>query len=73
MAFITYSAAELMQVKGDSLASSEFVLKTTGADNVCERAALCACGENAQLISPRTAGKGVTVALAKSTKEYFFD
>lgn len=34
-----YSAAELMAVKGQ-FTSSEFVLKTTGADNICERSAM---------------------------------
>lgn len=37
--FLTYSAEELMEVEGD-FASSGFVLQTTGADNVCERAAV---------------------------------
>lgn len=42
--FRTYSADRLMALEG-TYTSSEFVRKTTGADNVCERAAVCACEE----------------------------
>lgn len=54
-----YSADELATVPG-SFASSEFVRKTVGVDNVCERAA-CAQGE--ELLMGRMASQGVTVAL----------
>lgn len=41
--FFTYSAEELARVKGE-FKPSDFVKKTTGVDNVCERAALLAAG-----------------------------
>lgn len=56
----TFSAAELTAVPG-KFSSSEFVLRTVGVDNVCERAALAAGG---RLVSPKRAGGGVTVAVA---------
>ena len=56
----TYSAAELAAVPG-SFTGSDFVKKTTGVDNVCERAAVL-CG--GRLLSRKEAGNGVTVALA---------
>ncbi len=57
----TFSAAELSAVPG-TFTASDFVKKTTGVDNVCERAAvLCSGG---RLMSRKEAGNGVTVALA---------
>ena len=56
-----YSARELMQVKGDFTAS-EFVLRTTGVDNVCERSAVCESGGT--LFAEKFAQDGVTFALA---------
>ena len=57
-----YSARELAAVEG-SFAASAFVEKTAGVDNVCERAAvLCAGG---RLLIGKTAGEGVTFALAE--------
>jgi len=56
---MTFSANELMSVKGD-FEASECVLQTTGADNVCQRAVACA---GARLITGKTASDGVTVAL----------
>ena len=56
----TYSASELSAVPG-SFTGSDFVKKTTGVDNVCERAAVL-CG--GRLLSRKEAGNGVTVALA---------
>ena len=59
---LTYTAEELMSIKGD-FDSSGFVLETTGTDNVCERsAALCSGGK---LIIRKTAVDGVTVAAAE--------
>ena len=62
--FKTYSADELNRVKGD-FSSSEFVKETTGVDNICERAAVCAAGEGGKLVYKKKAGGGVTVAFAK--------
>ena len=57
----TFTADELMSVKGE-FTRSDFVEKTTGTDNVCERAAVCAGGT---LIVRKTAGNGVTAAVAE--------
>ena len=57
----TYTADELMNVDG-KFAHSDFVEHTTGADNVCERAAVCAGGT---LIVKKNAGTGVTAAVAE--------
>ncbi len=61
--FYTYSAEQLMGLPGD-FTSSDFVLKTTGADNVCERAAVLAAGEGGRLLVKKYAKNGVTAALA---------
>lgn len=58
---LTYPAAVLMAQKGQ-FTPSRRVLEVTGADNVCERAAVAAGGS---LFSPKSAGDGVTVALAR--------
>ena len=63
IAFHTYTAQELAQAEGN-FEPSEFVRQTTGVDNVCERAALLAAGRNGRLIRKKSAGNGVTVALA---------
>ena len=55
-----YSADELNAVPG-SFEASEFVRRTVGVDNVCERAALA---EGGTLVLGKQAGDGVTVALA---------
>lgn len=64
----TYSAEELAQVPGD-FSTSAFVKKTTGVDNVCERAAV-RCSEGV-LLCRKTAGAGVTLATA--VKPYQLD
>lgn len=61
--FITYSSEALLAVEGD-FTPSEFVKKTTGVDNVCERSALLLAGEDGKLIRRKEAADGVTVALA---------
>lgn len=57
----TYPASALAAVQGNFTAST-FVQKTTGVDNVCERAAVLAAG--GRLYSKKNAGSGVTMALA---------
>ena len=59
---VTYTADELMAVKGDFSASS-FVLQTTGADNICERSAVLCSGGT--LLLRKTAANGVTAAIAR--------
>ncbi len=56
----TYTADELRAVPGD-FKPSEFVAKTVGVDNVCERAAVKSGG---RLIVNKSAYEGVTVAIA---------
>ena len=55
-----YTADKLREVPGD-YASSEFVEKTVGVDNVCERAAVISGG---RLIVNKSVYEGVTVAIA---------
>lgn len=59
---VTFSAQELASVSGD-FTPSDFVRKTVGVDNVCERAAVAASG--GELFVRKQAGGGVTAALAK--------
>ena len=55
-----YSAEELASVPGD-FSSSEFVKRSVGVDNVCERAA---CAEGGTLVLGKQASDGVTVAIS---------
>ena len=57
-----YAGKELMKIRGE-FSSSEFVMKTTGADNVCERSAMT-CG--GRLIVHKQVGNGVTFAAAET-------
>lgn len=59
----TYTAEELLKTEGD-FSASEFVRKTTGVDNVCERAALRMAGAGGRLIQKKYAENGVTAAVA---------
>lgn len=61
--FHTFSAEELNAVPG-SFTPSEFVKKTTGADNVCERSAVRAGGGT--VYQKKTGADGATCALAVS-------
>ena len=56
---VFYSSAELMEVRGD-FEPSDFVMKITGCDNVCERAAVKLAGEEVSV--HKTAFDGVTMA-----------
>lgn len=67
ISFLTYTAEELQTVEGD-FQKSDFVKQTVGVDNVCERAALKACGSGGQLISHKYAEDGITIAVAKVGK-----
>ena len=59
---LTYSAAELAAMPG-TLADSSFVREVTGTGNVCEAAALAAAAPGGELLVPKTAGRGVTLAV----------
>ena len=63
-----YSAEELADVEGD-FQPSEFVRKTVGVDNVCERAA---CAGGGKLLLGKCASDGVTVAVAMEEPELAF-
>ncbi len=65
---ITYSAAELMSVKGD-FAKSAFVMSKTGTDNVCERSVV---KYGAKLILRKQAGCGITVSAGEKPIEIDF-
>ena len=62
--FVTFSAEELRLAQG-SFSESEFVEKTTGVSNVCERAAVLCAGEGAGLVLAKTAQDGMTLAVAE--------
>ncbi len=66
----TFTAEELAAVPGN-FSSSAFVRSTTGVDNVCERAAVLACG--GRLISRKEVMNGVTVALALREPKICFE
>lgn len=70
--FFTYSAEELERVQG-SFTESEFVKKTVGVSNVCERAALLACGKDGGLVYEKHAEDGMTIAIAKKKWSVSFD
>jgi len=63
-----YSATELAALEGD-FTPSQRVLRVTGVDNVCERAAMVGA---VRLAVPKTARDGVTVALAEGRWEARF-
>ena len=70
--FFTYTAVELQEVNGN-FTKSMFVKDQVGVDNVCERAAVKACGENGKLILPKVAENGMTIAIARREWKVCFD
>lgn len=63
--FQTFSPEELECVPGE-YTQSEFVEKTIGVGNVCERAAICAWKQNrAHILQSKTAQNGMTLAIAE--------
>lgn len=68
----TFSAGELLRAEG-TFTESEFVRRTTGVGNVCERSAVCGCGAaGGRLMAEKTASEGVTAAAAcRNTVIYF--
>lgn len=67
-----YSAGELRAVRG-TFSASDYVLKTVGVDNVCERAAMALAGEDAKLLIKKMALDGVTVAAAQKKWSVSFE
>lgn len=70
--FLTYTAKELNEVSG-RFQTSAFVEEKVGTDNVCERSALRACGENGKLVYEKHAEDGMTIAIAKQVWSVTFD
>ena len=68
--FVTYSAGELMSVRGE-FTVSEFVRSQTGVDSVCERAAVRAAG--GRLKVKKQAADGMTFALAEYEEALHFE
>ena len=60
-----FAAAELAAAKG-TFTASDFVQRTVGVDNVCERAAVLS-SDGGRLICRKTARDGVTAALAEQS------
>ena len=60
--FVTYSKEELMRVKGD-FSSSEYVLKVTGVDKMCERSAVLSSGMG-KIMKKKISYDGMTMAVA---------
>ena len=69
--FRTYSAGELNALPGE-FSGSDFVKGVTGVDCVSERAALLAAGAGAALVRKKTAGEGMTFALAELKEDVSF-
>ena len=67
-----FSAEELMAAQGE-FAPSAFVLKTVGADNVCERSAVCSAETDAKLLVRKRCTDGVTVAIAQEDWSVSFE
>lgn len=72
ISFLTFSAEQLQETEGEFHASA-FVREQVGVDNVCERAALAACGKNGRLICGKHAEDGMTIAIAKRDWRVSFD
>lgn len=70
--FQTYSAEQLQTV-GAEVRGSDFVEKTVGVDNVCERAALFGCGAKGTLVLRKQAEDGMTIAIARREWSVSFD
>ncbi len=66
--FVTFSEEQLQTVEG-VFHGSPFVAQTVGVDNVCERAALAACGDGGALVLEKQAENGVTLAVAKRPRQ----
>ena len=66
------SADELNAVKG-TFSHSDYVFKTVGTGNVCDRAAMRSAGEDAQLLVSKMILDGVTVGVAQEKWSVSFE
>lgn len=62
--FVTFSSEDLQKIPGEFTAS-DFVLQTTGTDNVCERSVI-ACGAE-EIVQKKVSEDGMTFALGKKS------
>ncbi len=69
---LTVFSAEMLQSVSGDFTPSDFVARTVGVDNVCERAAVCAAAGGV-LLCRKTAGHGVTIALSQQDWRADFD
>lgn len=60
--FLTYTAEELNAVEGE-FESSEFVKQTVGTDNVCQRSAMAAAGEEGMVVLKKQSKEGMTISI----------
>lgn len=67
-----FSADELNAVKGE-FSHSDYVFKTVGTGNVCDRAAMRSAGEEAQLLISKMILDGVTVGVAQEKWSVSFE
>ena len=65
--FVTYSAEELKEAKGN-FSESDFVKGITGVGNVCERAAARCAGSGSEIVVEKKAMDGMTFAICKRGK-----
>ena len=72
LSYRTFSAEALMALPGE-YTTSDFVRGVTGADNVCERSAVLGSGAGGRLLAAKSAGGGVTMALAIAPYPLTFD
>ncbi len=70
---LTFYTAGQLRAAGGEFARSDFVLRTVGVDNVCERAAMLLAGEGARLAVKKTCLDGVTVAAAQMNWRVCFE
>lgn len=64
--FETYTLRQLAAARGNCR-RDEYVSRTAGIDNVCERAAVLGVGETAMMLIQKTAKNGVAIAAAANT------
>lgn len=67
-----YSAQELAAAEGE-FSHSDYVFKTVGVGNVCDRAAALSAGANAKLIVQKTILDGVTIGVAQEKWSVSFE